>query len=99
MIAIRGSRVSIAFSELKKPISIAACASAQAATEKKIEAASEAGARKGESNDAFSKRLETMREQAEASLLKCFAEQAPKAPGFSAAVARARELYDRMPEK
>lgn len=97
--AIRGSRVYIAFADLPKPIVIAACSSAQASAEKKIEAASEAGAKKGESNEAFSKRLETMREDAEAGLLKCFAERAPKIPGFAAAVARAKELYDRMPEK
>lgn len=97
--AIRGGRVYIAFADLAKPIAIAACSSAQAANEKKIEAASEAGARKAESNEAFSKRVEAMREEAEAALLNCFAERALKAPGFTAAVARARELYDRMPEK
>jgi hypothetical protein len=95
--AIRGDRVFIANAELKQPIAIAACSSARRMSDQRIEKASDAGAGKGENDEAFSKRMETMRDAAEADFLKCFAERAPKEQRFAAAIARAKELYDRMP--
>jgi hypothetical protein len=97
--AIRGDRVYVAHADLEKPMAITACSSAHLAAEKKVEALSEAGAKPGESNEAFSRRLENMREQADADFLNCFAERAPKDPRFAAVLARARDLYERMPAK
>jgi hypothetical protein len=97
--AIRGDRLFIANAQLKQPITIAACTSARRAADQRIDKLSNAGARKGEDNEAFSKRMETMREAADAEILKCFGERAPKEPRFATAIARARELYDRMPVK
>ena len=97
--AIRGDRVFIASAALKQSITIAACSSARRAADQRIEKLSNAGARKGEDNEAFSKRMETMRETADAEILKCFGERAPKEPRFAGAVTRAKELYDRMPVK
>jgi hypothetical protein len=97
--AIRGDRVFIASAGLKQPIAIAACSSERIAADRRIEKLSNAGAKKGEDDEAFSKRMETMRDAAEADFLKCFAERAPKEPRFAAAIARAKELHDRMPVK
>lgn len=95
--AVRGDRVYIAYTELPKPIEIAACSSAHRANEKKVEALGDAGAKPGENNEAFSKRLEAARDRADADLLKCFAERAPKDPRFAQALALGKELLDRMP--
>jgi hypothetical protein len=97
--AIRGDRVFIASAELKQPIAIAGCSSARLAADRRIEKASNEGAKKGEGDEAFSRRMETMRDAAEADFLKCFAERAPKEPRFAAVIARTKELYDRMPVK
>ncbi len=97
--AIRGDRVFIASAELKQPIAIAACSSARRSRTSGSRRLSDAGAEKGGGRRGFSKRMETMRDAAEADFLKCFAERAPKEPRFAAAIARAKELYDRMPVK
>jgi hypothetical protein len=97
--AIRGGKVFIASAEVKQPIAIDACSSARVAADQRIEKLLDAGANKGEDDEVFSRRMETMRDAAEADFLKCFAERAPKEPRFAAAIARAKELYDRMPAK
>jgi hypothetical protein len=97
--AVRGDRFYVAHADIAKPFEIPACSSARAAAEKNFETQSDAGAKPGESNEAFSKRLETLREQADTDFLKCFAENAPKDPRFAAALARAKDLFERMPVK
>jgi hypothetical protein len=97
--AVRGDRFYVAHADIAKPFEISACSSARAAREKKIEALSNGSAKPGESNDAFSKRLETLRDQSDSEFLKCFAENVPKDPRFAAAVARAKDLFERMPAK
>lgn len=97
--AIRGDRLFIASAALKQSISVPACARTRQAADKKIDAMSESQFKPGEDNSDFVDRMSKLRDQVDEEFQKCFAQSAPKDARFAAAVARAKELYDRMPLK
>ncbi len=97
--AIRGDRVFVASAKLKRSLAVPACNRPRQAADKKIEAMSEAQFKPGEDNSEFVGRLSKLRDKVDEDFQKCFAQHAPKDPRFAAAVARAKELYDRMPVK
>lgn len=97
--AIRGDRVFIANAALKQKIRVPACTKARAVVEKKLEAIEKKEFKPGENNSDLVDRMSKLRDEADADFLKCFAQAAPKDPRFAAAVARAKELHERMPVK
>jgi hypothetical protein len=97
--AIRGDRVFVANASLKQGIKVPACTKAREANEKKLDAIEKKEFKPGEDNSDFVDRMSKLRDQVDADFQKCFAQNAPKDPRFAAAVARAKELFDRMPVK
>ena len=94
--SIRGDRVFVASAALKQSISVPACTRMRQAADKKLEAMSEAQFKPGEDNSDFVDRMSKMRDQVDSEFQKCFAKNVPKDARFAAALARAKELYDRM---
>lgn len=97
--AIRGDRVFVANAALKQEIRVPACAKTRDAANKKLDAVEKKEFKPGQDNSEFSDRMSKLRDQVDADFQTCFAQNAPKDPRFAAAVARAKELYDRMPVK
>ena len=97
--AIRGDRVFIANAALKDGIKAPACSKARAAADRKLDALEKKEFKPGKDNSAFVERMSKLRDQADADFQTCFARQAPKDPRFASAVARAKQLLDRVPTK
>lgn len=99
VVAIRGDRVFVANAAIKQEIKVPACTKAREAADKKLDAIEKKEFKPGQDNSDFVDRMSKLRDQADADFQKCFGLNAPKDPRFATAVARARELYDRMPVK
>lgn len=96
---IRGERVFIATTSLQQGIRVAACSKARTAADRKLEALEKKEFKPGEDNSDFTDRMSKMRDEVDADFRKCFGQQAQKDPRFAAAVARAKELLERLPAK
>ena len=96
VVSIRGDRVYVANSRLKRPITAPACRKLRDSAERRIEAAEKKGLNAGQDNSAWVDATSKMREEADASFQKCFAGVAVKDARFAAAVTRANELFGRM---
>lgn len=96
MTAIRGERAFVANARFDPPLSIEVCTKPREAAEARLEDMSRAEIKPGQRNDAALQKLLKLREQVEADFRRCFAEHAPKQKAFADAIARAKELLDRM---
>lgn len=97
--AIRGDRVYVANAELKQPLKVPACAKARQAADRKLDAAEKKEFKPGRDNTDLVDRMSKLRDAVDADFQKCFAQNAPKEARFAAVVARARDLFERMPAR
>ncbi len=97
--AIRGDRVFVANAALKQAIKVASCSKERQAADRKLDAMEKKELKPGRDNSDFVDRISKLRDQVDADFRKCFAQNAPKDPRFAFALARAKELQDRMPAK
>lgn len=97
--AIRGGRVYVANTELKQAIKVPACAKARQAADRKLDAAEKKEFKPGRDNADLVDRMSKLRDAVDADFQTCFAQNAPKEARFAAAMARARDLFERMPAR
>lgn len=97
--AIRGDRVFVASARLEPALAVAACTRPREAAEAKLAELERAEIKPGPRNAAALERVIKLRDRIEADFRNCFAERAPKEPGFANAVKRAQDMLARMPAK
>jgi hypothetical protein len=97
--AIRGDRVFVASARIEPPLAVAACTKPREAAEAKLAELERAEIKPGPRNAAALERVIKLRDKIETDFRDCFAERAPKEPGFANAVKRAKEMLALMPAK
>lgn len=97
--AIRGDRVFVASARVEPALSVAACTKSREAAEAKLAELERAEIKPGPRNAAALERVIELRDRIETDFKRCFAERAPKEPGFANAVKRAKDMLARMQVK
>ncbi|MGV3635577.1 MAG: hypothetical protein ACO1NY_14600 [Pseudorhodoplanes sp.] len=97
--AIRGDRVFVASARVEPALSVAACTKSREAAEAKLAEMERAEIKPGPRNAAALERVIELRDRIETDFKRCFAERAPKEPGFANAVKRAKDMLARMQVK
>jgi hypothetical protein len=95
--ALRGERVFVASVRVEPALSVAACTRAREEAEAKLAELERAEIKPGPRNAAALERVIKLRDRIETDFRSCFAERAPKEPGFANAVKRAKDMLARMP--
>jgi hypothetical protein len=97
--AIHGDRVFVASARVERALAVAACTRPREAAEAKLAELERAEIKPGPRNAVALERVIKLRDQIEIDFRNCFAERAPKEPGFASAVKRARDMLARVPAK
>lgn len=97
--AIRGDLAFVASARFEPPLTVAACTKPREAAEAKLAALEKAEIKPGPRNVSALERAIALRDKIETDFKSCFAERAPKEPGFANAVKRVNDILALIPAK